>query len=63
MQTFTDRSTFLPQVWQQLPTTEDFIAYLKRKAGLDANFWDDQVKLSQYTVSKWKERDFTAEKT
>jgi AmmeMemoRadiSam system protein A len=57
------RSTFLPQVWQQLPTTEDFIAHLKRKAGLDANFWDDQVKLSRYTVSKWKERNFAVEKT
>lgn len=55
------RSTFLPQVWQQLPNTKDFMAHLKHKAGLDANFWADQVKLSRYTVSKWKERDFAAQ--
>ena len=52
------RSTFLPQVWQQLPATGDFMVHLKQKAGLGANFWSDQVKLSRYTVSKWKERDF-----
>ena len=52
------RSTFLPQVWEQLPDTKDFIAHLKTKAGLSADFWADEVKLSNYTVSKWKERDF-----
>ena len=51
------RSTFLPQVWQQLPDTEDFIAHLKTKAGLPADFWADDIKLSNYTVDKWKERD------
>ena len=52
------RSTFLPQVWEQLPATKDFIAHLKNKAGLTPDFWADEVKLSRYTVSKWKERDF-----
>jgi len=52
------RSTFLPQVWEQLPTTKDFIAHLKTKAGLTSDFWADEVKLYRYTVSKWKERDF-----
>lgn len=52
------RSTFLPQVWQQLPDTKDFIAQLKQKAGLNPDFWSDEVKLSRYTVSKWKESDF-----
>ena len=52
------RSTFLPQVWQQLADTGDFIAHLKAKAGLPADFWADDVRLSNYTVSKWKERDF-----
>lgn len=51
-------STFLPQVWQQLPDSKEFIAHLKHKAGLNADFWADQVKLSCYTVSKWKESDF-----
>jgi AmmeMemoRadiSam system protein B/AmmeMemoRadiSam system protein A len=49
------RSTFLPQVWEQLPTPAEFLAQLKRKAGLPADFWAAQVRLSRYTVSKWKE--------
>ncbi len=52
------RSTFLPQVWQQLPDTADFIAHLKNKAGLASDFWADEVRLFRYTVDKWKESDF-----
>ena len=52
------RSTFLPQVWEQLPDVDVFMAHLKHKAGLTPDFWADQVKLSRYTVNKWKERDF-----
>jgi len=51
------RSTFLPQVWEQLPDAEDFMAQLKRKAGLPADFWHAQVRLQRYTVSKWKESE------
>lgn len=54
------RSTFLPQVWEQLPDRKDFIAHLKTKAGLAADFWSDEIKLSIYTVEKWKENDFMA---
>ena len=49
------RSTFLPQVWEQLPEPAEFLAHLKRKAGLSMDFWAEQVRLSRYTVSKWKE--------
>ncbi len=49
------RSTFLPQVWEQLPEPAAFLAQLKRKAGLAADFWSDAVRLSRYTVSQWKE--------
>ncbi|MGE5318827.1 MAG: AmmeMemoRadiSam system protein B [Hyphomicrobiaceae bacterium] len=49
------RSTFLPQVWEQLPEPAEFLAHLKRKAGLPVDFWAEQVRLSRYTVSKWKE--------
>ncbi|MFN3545426.1 MAG: AmmeMemoRadiSam system protein B [Thiobacillus sp.] len=51
------RSTFLPQVWEQLPDPAEFLAHLKRKAGLPADFWDGEVRLSRYTVSKWKEKE------
>ncbi len=49
------RSTFLPQVWEQLPEPAEFMAHLKHKAGLPVDFWAEQVRLSRYTVSKWKE--------
>ena len=49
------RSTFLPQVWEQLPDPVDFMAHLKLKAGLPATYWDSDVKLERYTVKKWKE--------
>ncbi|MBS4099047.1 MAG: AmmeMemoRadiSam system protein A [Sulfuricella sp.] len=49
------RGTFLPQVWEQLPGRAEFMAHLKGKAGLPADFWADDIKLYRYTVSKWKE--------
>jgi uncharacterized protein len=55
------RSTFLPQVWEQLPDTGMFMAHLKHKAGLKPEFWDDKVKLYRYKVSKWKEKDIPKE--
>lgn len=52
------RSTFLPQVWEQLPDAASFMAHLKQKAGLPADFWSPQVRLERYTVTQWKEADF-----
>lgn len=54
------RSTFLPQVWEQLPDTQEFMAHLKRKAGLPVSFWAAEVRLQRYTVSKWKESDLAS---
>lgn len=51
------RSTFLPQVWEQLPSVREFMAHLKQKAGLPPDFWAEGVRLSTYTVAKWKEDD------
>ncbi|MHB1098624.1 MAG: AmmeMemoRadiSam system protein A [Burkholderiales bacterium] len=50
------RSTFLPQVWESLPEPSSFLAQLKLKAGFSGSFWSDEIKLSRYTVSKWKEQ-------
>jgi AmmeMemoRadiSam system protein B/AmmeMemoRadiSam system protein A len=44
------RSTFLPQVWQQLPQPEDFLAALLRKAGLPGDFWHEELRLLRYRV-------------
>lgn len=49
------RATFLPQVWEDLPSPADFLAHLKRKAGLPADFWSPDIRLHRYEVRKWKE--------
>ena len=49
------RGTFLPQVWEDLPQPQHFLAHLKRKAGLPEDFWSDDIRLSRYTVQKFKE--------
>lgn len=53
------RSTFLPQVWEQLPTVPQFMAHLKHKAGLPADFWAEGVRLQRYSVRKLKESEGT----
>jgi AMMECR1 domain-containing protein len=30
---------------------------LRRKAGLPDDFWAEEVKLSRYSVTKWREKD------
>ena len=49
-------ATFLPQVWETLPDPRQFLGQLKEKAGLPADFWDDDMHLARYRVQKWKER-------
>ncbi len=44
------RSTFLPQVWEQLPTAEGFISALLEKAGLSPGFWAEDLRLHRYRV-------------
>jgi len=51
------RGTFLPQVWDQLPEPRAFLAHLKQKAGLPADFWAEEIQLSRYTVTKWRESE------
>jgi AmmeMemoRadiSam system protein A len=48
-------STFLPQVWEDIGEPPNFLAHLKYKAGLPPDFWDKEVRLSRYTVFKWRE--------
>jgi hypothetical protein len=49
------RSTFLPQVWENLRDPREFIAQLKRKAGLPLDFWSTDLAISRYTVEKFTE--------
>lgn len=53
------KSTFLPQVWEQLPEPKHFLAHLKQKAGLPADFWSDEIQISLYTVEKWHEHEYS----
>jgi hypothetical protein len=46
---------FLPQMWDPLPEATDFMAALRRKAGLDHLDWDDSWSLRRFVVDKWGE--------
>ncbi|MGB3622008.1 MAG: AmmeMemoRadiSam system protein A [Ketobacter sp.] len=48
------RSTFLPQVWERLTTPRQFMAQLKQKAGLSADYWAPQVRIKRYHVEKFR---------
>lgn len=43
------RATFLPSVWDGLPTPGEFVAQLKQKAGLARDFWSDAIEVERYT--------------
>jgi len=47
--------TFLPQVWESLPDAEQFVAELKRKAGLSPGVSTAKCRIQRYRVLKWKE--------
>lgn len=49
------RGTFLPQVWESLPAPADFLAQLKRKAGLAPDHPLTHARVARYTVDHWKE--------
>lgn len=42
------RGTFLPSVWESLPEPEQFLRYLKQKAGLAPDYWSDTLKVYRY---------------
>jgi len=39
------RAIFLPSVWEQLNTAEEFVAALKQKGGWDKSFWSEDFKI------------------
>jgi AmmeMemoRadiSam system protein A len=50
------RATFLPQVWEQLPRTEEFLSHLCRKAGLSPDEWQKgELDVSIYQVQYFHE--------
>ena len=54
----TRRSTFLPQVWEQLPSPELFLNRLCTKMGLDQSAWRSaKLQVETYQVEKFQEED------
>lgn len=47
------RSTFLPAVWETLPTAATFLEQLKCKAGLPADYWSETLKVWRYTTESF----------
>jgi len=53
------RATYLPQVWEGLPDPEQFIAYLKQKAGIARDVDLRRCRVRRYSVIKWRETDLS----
>jgi len=49
------RATFLPQVWESIADTRQFLDELMRKAGIPASTRLGRCKVARYRVIKWKE--------
>ena len=47
------RGTFLPSVWESLPEPREFLAHLKRKAGLPMSHWSDRLRIYRYTTESF----------
>ena len=42
------RGTFLPSVWETLPTPKQFLQHLKQKVGLPSDYWSDRLRMYRY---------------
>ena len=50
------RATFLPQVWNELPDTKQFLSQLCRKMGCSPDFWEHKkIEVSRYHVEEFSE--------
>lgn len=47
------QGTFLPSVWESLPEPERFLAHLKVKAGLPAQYWSGRIRVSRYITESF----------
>lgn len=47
------RGTFLPSVWEQLPTPQQFLQQLKQKARLPPHYWSDTLTIERYTTEQF----------
>ena len=49
------RATFLPKVWEMLPDSRQFLAALKAKCGLPADYWSEQLEFLRYHTTSYAE--------
>lgn len=47
------RGTFLPSVWESLPSVDRFWVHLKQKAGLPFNHWSDTLEVFRYRTESF----------
>ena len=52
-----NKGTFLPSVWETLPSPQQFLAHLKLKAGLPQDYWSDTLQVYRYTTETFGEKD------
>ncbi len=52
-----NKGTFLPSVWESLTDARQFLAHLKRKAGLPVDYWSDSLQVYRYTTESFGEQD------
>lgn len=55
-----NRGTFLPSVWESLPDASSFLRHLKLKAGLSADYWSDEIRISRYTTDSFSDSEAIA---
>ena len=52
-------ATFLPQVWKELQSKEEFLSQLCLKAGLSSEEWkNEKLEVFSYTVERFSEEDY-----
>lgn len=50
------QATYLPQVWEEIPNTEEFLSSLSIKAGLPSDIWKkEKLNIKIYQVESFKE--------
>ncbi len=50
------RSTFLPKVWEKIPSAEEFLQQLLLKAGLGAGHWSNSLRFHRYHTLSFAEK-------
>jgi len=49
------RATFLPAVWKEVPEPEEFVRRLKVKAGLEPDYWSEEMIVRRYSTRSFRE--------